>query len=218
MTGSDGIDFYGISRFDKNPLRGLSGLQNEIEQWQENQRAWKDAAPNAKAFFLLGNHEDRLRRYLWKHPELSDLEVLRLPSILGFANLGIEWEEEKGDSANKEIVLHDRILIKHGNIVRKFSGYTAKATMEQEFHSIEAMLIGHTHRGGSYFSTTRFGVLEAHEGFCLCDLNPEYTDNPNWQQGIVLIEVTDDLLSIEPIPFRRKHGVLSAVWRGKEYR
>jgi len=60
-------------------------------------------------------------------------------------------------------------------------------------------------------------VVEAHEGFCLCRLDPEYTPRPNWQQGIVLATVTPTSLSIEPVRFFRHCGKVRAVWRGKDY-
>jgi len=45
IAGSDGVDFYMLSRFDKNPLRAAFGLQGEIDMWKASQREWRDAAP-----------------------------------------------------------------------------------------------------------------------------------------------------------------------------
>jgi hypothetical protein len=42
--------------------------------------------------------------------------------------------------------------------------------------------------------------------------------HPNWQQGIVLAEVVDGIVSIEPILIRISDAGRVAVWRGKEYR
>lgn len=216
-AGSDGLDFYQLSRFDKNPARLKNGgLQREIDLWGAGQREWRDAAPDAHAFFLIGNHEDRLRRHLWRHPELFDLEVLRLPNILKMAELGIYWEMEKGERANLELVLHKRLLVIHGEVARKYSAYSAKAQLENEACSI-SILHGHTHRGGSYYLRTRNGIVQAHEGFCLCSLEPEYIQHPNWQQGILLATVTPETVAVEPIPFYRSLGKVRAIWRGKEY-
>lgn len=217
IAGSDGIDFYAVSAFDKNPDRiKKGGLQYEINCWMAGQREWRDAAPNARAFFLIGNHEDRLRRYLWRHPELFDLDVLRLPSLLRMAELDIVWEKEKGERANQELALYNRLTVRHGEQVRKYPAYSAKAELESEMFAI-SLLTGHTHRGGSYYARTRTGLVQAHECFCLCDLNPEYVRNPNWQQGIVLAEVSPNHLAVEAIPFHRRLGKVTAYWRGKEY-
>jgi hypothetical protein len=217
VTGSDGVDFYNISKFDKNPLRMKTGLQKEITDWQSGQRQWKDAAKNAVVKYIVGNHEDRLRKYLWQHQEISDLDAVQLPNILGLASLGIEWETQKGLDANREVVIENKVVIKHGGIVRKFSAMSAKAELENERFSI-SVFTGHTHRGGVFYTRTRNGVVQAVECFCLCDLNPEYVRDPDWQHGIVLGEVVDGNVAVEPIPFLGTGHNERAIWRGREYR
>lgn len=217
IAGSDGIDFYSISKYDKNPARIKAfGLQNEIDLWKGGQLEWLSATPNAKVFFIKGNHEDRLRRWLWRNPDIADLDALQLPTLLDMNRLKIYWEKNKGESANLELNIYNKLLIKHGDIVRKFSAYSAKAELEAEHFSI-SVLTGHTHRGGTHYATTRRGAVVAQEGFCLCSLDPEYTTNPNWQQGIVLATVTPESLFMEPIPFYEAYGKKRAIWRDKEY-
>lgn len=217
-SGSDAMDFYSVSHFDHNPERlKKGGLQREIDEWKKCEREWNSAAPKAHVFFLVGNHEDRLRKYLWKHPELSDLDVLKLQTVLGLDELGIYWEKEKGVLANLELILHDRLVVKHGDIIRKFSAYTAKGELENEQYAIST-LTGHTHRGGTHYATGRNGTLIAQEGFCLCSLNPEYIQGtPNWQQGIVLSTVTKQSVVMEAVPFFKRSGKTRAIWRDKEY-
>src|SRR5512144_2283922 len=95
IVGSDGQDFYAVSKYDKNPLRvEQTKLQYEIDRWQDNQKDWISAAPRAKRRFLLGNHEDRFQKYLWRHPELADLRVMKLSSILEFDCMRIPGEPE----------------------------------------------------------------------------------------------------------------------------
>jgi hypothetical protein len=210
IAGSDGMDFYSLSKFDKNPSRIKVDLQAEIEAWQSGQRDWIDAAPNAEALWIPGNHEDRLRRWLWAHPSFYGLEALQWKNLLGFDALNIT--EAPGGSVD----LFGKLLVKHGSVVRKNSAYTAMAELVNEFFAIST-LSGHTHRGGVTYATTRNGVVQGVEGFCLCDLDPEYVVHPNWQQGIVLAEVTEQNMSIEPVHFNRFNGRVRAIWRGKEY-
>jgi hypothetical protein len=211
ISGSDGLDFYSLSDFDKNPDR-TNGLQEEIDQWQAGQREWRDVAPESKSFFLIGNHEDRLRKFLWRHPEIADLESLKLPQLLGLEKLGIVWEYAKGENANRELCLFN-LVIKHGKFIRRGSGMSARAELENEKFA-RSTLTGHTHRGGSHYAATRDGAVQAHECYCLCRLDPEYVQHPDWQQGIVLAEVTSQSLSVESILFNNS----KAVWRGQEYR
>lgn len=210
VVGSDGMDFYNISRFDKNPARIKSGLQDEIDSWKAGQREWRDAAPNAVRIHIRGNHEDRLRKYLWQHPELFGIRALELPNLLGFEELGIQDAGEVN-----EVNVNNLLVVRHGEIVKSHSAMSAKAELEREYHAIST-LTGHTHRGGSYYVAGRMGVAQAHEGFCLCRLDPEYMDRPNWQQGIVLAEVTG-IVTVEPVPFFNIRHRKVARWRGKEY-
>lgn len=210
ITGSDGVDFYSLSCFDKNPER-INSLQLELDSWAATQRSWLDAAPNARNYFLIGNHEDRLRKWLWKHPELYSLKCLTLENLFEFEKLKIEPEPRQ------ELVFHNRLTITHGSIVRKYSGYSAKAELEKIRYQTSIMT-GHTHRGGRYFTTTPGGIVEALECFCLCLLAPEYSFRPDWQQGLCLVEVTEDYVSFDMIPFHQVKGELVAHWRGKEYK
>ncbi len=210
---SDGLDFYSVSKFDKDPaVLKVGGLQNEIDAWIAGQREWLDASPRARVIPLLGNHEDRLRKYLWQHPELHDLEVLKLENILKFSELHIEGKvlDEFAMGANHKLV------IKHGSRIRQQSAYSARAELEKEFYAAN-VLTGHTHRGGAHHATTRRGVVSAFECFCLCSLTPAYDPSPNWQQGIVLATVGDAGVFVEPILFTRDFGRVVARWRGKEY-
>ncbi len=210
ICGSDGIDFYQLSHFDKNPERVKLGIQAEIDLWKKGMKDWKSAAPKAKIQYLLGNHEDRLRKYLWKHPDLFDLEALKIENLLDFAKFGIKNKDLT------ELIFFDRLVVKHGEYVRKGAGVSAKAELEKERFSI-SILTGHSHRGGSILATTREGIVQGQEGFCLCSMDPEYVQHPDWQQGIVLFDVTKDAVNFEPIPIHSFRSRKQAIWRGKEY-
>ena len=216
IAGSDGVDFYSLSKFDKSPWR-KKNIDEEVDSWVSWQSAWLDATPNAMPVFILGNHELRLQRYLAPHPEIAELRALQIPNFLRLDEVNVVCDSSRHEMANREFQIH-RLVIKHGSIVRKYSGYTAKGELEKEFYQINT-LTGHTHRGGVHYATTRMGVVQGVEGFCLCDLHPPYIDKPNWQQGIVLAEAFEDGdVVFEPILFRRRIGEIYARWRGKEYR
>ena len=209
VVGSDGIDFYSISSFDKIPNFVKGGADSEIKSWKEGQKEWRDAAPNARRKWIMGNHEFRFERYLRKHPELHDLEILRLRDVLSFDALGIE-------DCGYDVVVEDTLLVSHGTKVAKNSAYTARAESELQKFAIST-LTGHTHRGGLYMTRTRQGMAQSAEGFCLCDLEPEYMRNPDWQQGIVFANVEKGIVNFELIPFHGRKKKRIAYWRGKEY-
>ena len=211
ISGSDGLDFYSLSKFDKDPAR-IKGLQTEIDKWKAGQREWQDASPNAVVQYLQGNHEDRLPSYLKRHPELYGLNVLKIENLLDFDGLGITKRTDYSEFGIPGVV-----VFKHGSIVRGHSAFSAKGEIEKEFFCTP-VVTGHTHRGGKFFASTRKGIVQAVEAFCLCRLDPGYIKNPNWQQGIVLAEIVNNILAIEDIPIFTLRRRKVAVWRGKEYR
>lgn len=212
ITGSDGIDFYAISDFDKNPERIKStGLQLEIDSWIGGEREWISVSPNATRYYIEGNHEDRLRRYLYRHPEVADLRALQLENLLEFDSLGIE------KSINNEVLIGN-LMIKHGTRVNKSSAYSGASELASE-HFQYSILTGHVHRMGTHFVTTRKGIVQAQECGCLCKLDVEYANRPNWQQGIVLATVSNESVDIEPILIHQlNENKRRAYWRGREYR
>jgi len=84
----DLMDCYTLSRFDKNPARKVN-LQEEITDTRRflgNVRCL--AGRGCDIRYSEGNHEDRMRKMLWrKVPELADLQNLTIPELLGLKKL-----------------------------------------------------------------------------------------------------------------------------------
>lgn len=137
---------------------------------------------------ITGNCE-RIQRYLKKHPELYSLDALKLPNLLGLDKFNIEYSDKGIKLGSLKII--------HGTIVRKFSGYTARAEMEKNDCS---GISGHTHRLAVYYKRTPSRDLMWAESGCLCDLNPEYINDPSWNQGFLYGYVEKDSFSIMPVP------------------
>jgi hypothetical protein len=211
-AGSDGLDFYKLSHFDRDPARmNPFTFQEEIEMWQKAQLEWKTAAPNARRRYIMGNHEFRWNKALWKLEAFNEIADLSLSKILGLQKLGIEYN-------NMEEIDLGPLVIRHGQVVKQHSAASARGEVEKQRHQVST-LTGHTHRGGMYMTATRQGIVYGLEGFCLCRLDPWYGSGPyDWQNGIVLATIHDDRsLQFEPIPFSQVNGKVVAHWRDKEY-
>lgn len=159
IINGDGVDFYDVSAFDKNPDQIRSGgLQNEIAQLGTFLGELNRAKPAAcSVTYLPGNHEDRLRRYLWRHSELFGLRVLELPTLLELDRYGVTY-------APDEVVLaNGGLVVKHGSIVRKAGGMSALAELEAEKYAVST-ITGHTHRIGSTMIRTRRGQFRRERG------------------------------------------------------
>jgi predicted phosphodiesterase len=180
IIAGDLIDCYQLSRFDKDPKRVIENLQVELDTASELLALYRSAVGNNCCVeFLPGNHEQRLYKYLCRNPELSSLRVLELPSLLGLAAHSITYHEQ-------EFLPLPTLVVKHGDRVRKWSGYTARAELENERFSVSTVT-GHTHRLGSHYITHRRGYVAGWENGCLCDVHPEYVHNPDWQQGFTIV-------------------------------
>ena len=174
-------DFYALSKFDKDPRRE-NELQEEIDVVVKYMRKLRKMCPDSRIIMLESNHLDRLRRYLWSNARaLAGLRALKLESLLELQQLDVKllpnWE-------------HKGILFKHGDIVRKSSGYTAKGEYDKEGTSGQT---GHTHRLSAHYRTQRNGKFVWVECGCLCNLTPEYiTGIPDWQHGIGVVQFEPD--------------------------
>ena len=184
VYNGDIIDFYSISSFDKNPSRVFK-LQDELD----NTHAWLDeratANPNARRIFIEGNHEDRLRHFLWKDASnLSSLRVLDFEELMRFKELGME------NLTYMSVLDFLGFRIQHG---WKASGGSTPwpinvgRFMAQKEGS--SGLCGHTHRASIYCWTTSRGSHSYVENGCLCRFDLEYAPFPNWQQAFSYGEV-----------------------------
>jgi hypothetical protein len=191
IVNGDTVDGYPISRFLKNPIR-LEGLQDEISTAHKLLREFKEVIPKSKRYITEGNHEARLHKTIASLDgparELAKLdsfqEAMHWRNLLGLGVLGYQWIDERDQPA---IDLIPHFLVKHGSIVRKFSGYTAKGEYDNYHRSGTS---GHTHRLSQYYHSS-LGVTHLWvETGCLCSLQPEYTRYPNWMQGFAVFSWT----------------------------
>jgi predicted phosphodiesterase len=206
----DLLDFHQLSTFDKDPKAIEDGrLQENLDQWFHLARDLQRAAPTDCEYeFIPGNHEDRLRRYLMRNPELYGLRALELPSLLRLDELGIKYSEDEIE------VIPGLLVIKHGSVVRKESAMSAKGELERERYAVST-ITGHTHRLGTHYARTRSRVVKAHENGCLCKLDPEYVKNPNWQHGLTMTtHFGGELFHVEDIPFFNSGDHIKAIVLG----
>ena len=189
----DIVDCYELSKFDKDPAR-RGKLQEELDVARAMFTRQRKLCPNAQMIFELGNHEDRLRRYLWsKAPELESLRCLKLEELLGLKD-----NEVTLVAKDEGIHINGNLLITHSELVRAHSGWTAKGMSDKHGGS---GIHGHTHRLGSYYKTTRSGMFGWWENGCLCHLNPDYVVHPNWQQGFSVVNFgSSDRFWVEQLP------------------
>lgn len=177
FLNGDIIDMYQCSRYSKNPSRALE-IQEDLDELTNFFGQLREVAPKAKITYLEGNHENRIIRYLYDHPEIAKLKSLQPKNLLGLEDFDIEWIP-----ASKTHLYHGTVIT-HGDVVRSSSGQSAKGQYDKYGTS---GISGHTHRAGVYYHSDFSGDSFWVESGCLCELNPEYvTGKPNWQQALAV--------------------------------
>lgn len=213
----DLIDAGMISeKFPTDPAR-LETLQDDIDLAKIKLHQWAQLAPNAQRWLLEGNHEQRLTRLIWNLKgaarELPRLRIFQQfmswPIFLGLEEIGWNWVRYE-DQPRDDIL--PKLLVKHGDIVRKFSGWSAKGEWEKTGKSGGS---GHTHRANVWRHKDFNGQATWVEHGCTCLLSgTPGARNPDWQQTVTIYEWSADrtLMDVRQVSIRDGR----AMWNGLE--
>ena len=174
------LDWYQISRFDKDPKR-IDDLQDNLDAVIMMLNELRQIAPTATIKMVRSNHDDRLRKFKWSQAQaFNSLRALQFEEMLELRRFKIEY---------LDAWMFRDVVFKHGSIARKHSAYTARGEFEREDMSGAS---GHTHRLGKYYTTKRGGKYVWVESGCLCDLQPEYIEGiADWQLGLAMFRFKD---------------------------
>lgn len=213
----DLLDCYTISRFTKNRDHVLS-TQDEIDGARRILHHISTLAPEAEKYWLAGNHEARLDELLNTLPgtanELNRLRDFRAaltwPALMHLDEIGWTFVPVAGQA---HVSILPKLITKHGNVVRKWSGQSGKGEWEKYGKS---GLSGHVHRMGQFYTQDFNGNHVWTECACTCNLKPEYSEDPNWAHGCVLVHFTPDgsRFAIEPVYIENGR----ALFKTTEYR
>ncbi len=189
----DTLDCESISRFPKDPFKRIS-LADEIKMAATDFGTVHGLTPQANHIWFEGNHEERLKRLLWKAADARDLgEILTLEGViehlswgnlLGLDDLG--WESIPYPQHK---LLFEKMMLIHGNTVRTQSAYSARAEHDRYGKS---GLSGHTHRMGSYYHRDYNGIHSWQELGMLGRIREDYVAHANWQQGMGVVTWSND--------------------------
>ena len=174
VLNGDVLDMFMLSRFTKgegrNPLEEMMMCQGFLDSLRK-------AVPNADIYYVIGNHENRLEKYvLNKAPELASLieDVFTIIKTSDYKVRGCA-----------SVTFNDNFVCKHGTYIGNKSGLSAIKEMENSYMSGAT---GHVHRGIVYRARKAGRKFIWIETGCLCSLNPEYCVLPNWCQGFATVE------------------------------
>jgi hypothetical protein len=171
----DLADFNALSRFPKSPEQQL-GLEAEMEECRAIVKRINKLFRSVRIVFLLGNHCDRPKKYLWRSaPALSDVPELAAPALMGVPS---RWMVVP----YKHAVIEQDVLVQHGT---RWGKGTCAANLA-DFGMSSAQ--GHSHRANLMSRSLPNGkVITAVEAGCLCQLDMEYAPLNNWTHAMAVI-------------------------------
>ena len=85
----DFLDFFGVSLHEKNELPEYDFFE-EVHIGIKMLKELRAKFPKAKITYIEGNHEYRLKRYMWKNAK-DLVGFMSVPNLLTLDDLGINW-------------------------------------------------------------------------------------------------------------------------------
>lgn len=229
----DWCDTFAISRHEP-ALRSKRNFQMELD---ESRREWDDLMDYSGAawgFMIIGNHEDRIYRFLQDNaPAFGSLvtphnrEPLNFHNLMGYDaddNTTFLYGVEDRGGFEGGMIINGDFNLHHGIVIRPAPGASPLADMDRWHWSTGH---GHTHRAGFVARETLNRTLRGYEFGHLVDMDHAYMAYakkmfPNWAPGFAVLKIFNGTVHCQPIPIQPIKCAdgkvrLSFVYQGEVY-
>lgn len=193
LLGGDFWDFYGLSRYLKDPKKRKIGheINIGIQLLNTLQKELK-----CKIIYLFGNHCQRLQHFLWQKwgeiEQLADLEEIQEITLENIVkrrapNLDIEFVGEK------RIIKANDLNIVHGHEFASSIMSPVNIARGLYLRAKANTICGHHHRSSEHTEMNITGkIVTTWSVGALCELHPEYMPINSWNNGFCIIDVGAD--------------------------
>ena len=186
IIGGDFLDCHELSSHDKDPQ--AARYVKEIEIGQSALQWIRKELPNAQIVYKVGNHEERLNRYVYKNsPALFGLKQIQMPSLLGLADLGIDWVDDK------RVIHLGKLSVIHGH---EYAGGVSSPINPARGLYMKASgvaIAGHHHKTSEYHKKNiRCTEESSWTVGCLCYIHPRYMRINDWNLGYAVVRLASD--------------------------
>lgn len=184
ILNGDTIDFYSVSRFERDPER--RDLGREIEIGRGVLRHIRRRFRKARIIFKVGNHEERWRSYLIQHAaDLLGLSEFQLPAVLHLPDERIEIVTDKRP------LLVGKLPVLHGHEYKTGFAPPVNPARGLFLRSKASALCGHFHQRSEHQERTLEGsIIATWSTGCLCQRAPAYMPLNNWSHGFATVTVS----------------------------
>lgn len=154
----DALDWWQISDYDKDPTR-KNNIAKDVELYMDILEQWFDAMPVNSTFHQLeGNHEDRLRRFVWRKARELHSIVPDLPSLMEIDS----WKTTYGVKGVWH-PMHQYDSCQIGDVILHHGSYFSKHVAAKNLEVFKKKNIsGHTHRVQEFHDATNWSVSLGH--------------------------------------------------------
>jgi predicted phosphodiesterase len=197
LLNGDTIDFYGLSRFQKDPRK--RSVAHELQALNEFLDVLQQFG--AKIYYKLGNHDERYEHYLMhKAPELLGIPEFKFENLLKANERGMEV------IGDKRIIKANKLNIIHGH---EYPSVFSPVNIARGLYmkgKVSAMQ-GHNHQTSEHTETDMNGeIVTTWSLGCLCELNPAYMPLNRWGHGMAIVDLSDNKKDFEVRNYRIYKG------------
>lgn len=178
----DGIDFYKLSRWTKDP-RARSAKQ-ECDTLESILAIF--AKYFERRFYKAGNHEDRYDHYLFQRADdLVEFEELELRKILRLEKHGFEFVR------SKQRARFGKLNVLHGHELPRGIGSPVNPARGLWLRVKDTAICSHHHKSSQHTESHPLKKTQSATWStgCLCDLSPEYASVNEWNHGFAIVDV-----------------------------
>lgn len=186
ILGGDIMDCEALSKYDKN--RNTVAFSVEVQKTRQFLDRLRDDFPEARITYLMGNHEERLEKYILKNaPDLVGVAG-GIENVLELEERGIQFVDNRVLKATtNEFFKVGQFTVLHGHEM----GICPTVSPAHRFleRAKRNLILGHIHAPDEKVTTCIDGsIIRCYSVGTLGKLNPMYRPFNSWGQGFAIIE------------------------------
>lgn len=185
FLGGDIVDAYEISRFEKSKYK--RSWKEEIQATKQFFSFLRFKFPNARIYFIYGNHELRYHGYIKKNATAFEgIDVFEFANLFDFDKFGII------EVPPTETAKYKSLNLIHG---MEFGGSTfspVNVARGLYMRAKTSAMCGHSHQTSEHTETDMNGKMTTCWSVgCLSELRPDYAKYAKYNHGFAIIEGKD---------------------------
>jgi predicted phosphodiesterase len=185
LLNGDIIDFYAISRFEKDPRKRNFG--HEVLMTRQFLTTLRQLFPNAAIYYKCGNHDVRYDHYIMRNaPDLLGMNEFSFESLMKLDELNITFIPDK------QIIRAGNLTILHGHELGTSVFSPVNIARGLFLRAKDNALCGHHHQASEHSEPNINGKLTTCWSVaCLCELHPDYMPINKHHHGFAHVKVMD---------------------------